>query len=138
MALYGGPPVSPAKSAAMRRIATKGTEPELLLRRALHALGFRFRLHRRDLPGSPDIVLPRYQAAIFVHGCFWHQHKGCKRASIPKTRAEFWATKLQGNVARDTRVEQELTDAGWRVIVAWECEIKSGLALAKIATSLGK
>ena len=106
----------------MRGNRGKDTKPELTLRRALHGMGYRFRLHRRDLPGTPDIVLPRHRAAIQVHGCFWHQHLGCDRAHMPKSRQEYWGPKLARNVARDRDNERRLVEAGWRVLVVWECE----------------
>lgn len=109
----------------MSRIRSSNTSPELALRRAMHAIGFRFRLHRKDLPGKPDIVLPRYRAAIFVHGCFWHRHDGCKVASTPKSNTEFWVEKFDRNVTRDARAKQMLEEQGWRVIVVWECELGS-------------
>ena len=115
-------PVDPARSALMARIRGKDTRPELIVRRTAHALGFRFRLHRRDLPGSPDLVFPRLRKAIFVHGCFWHRHPGCPKASTPKTRAEFWASKFATNVERDIRSVVALEELGWKVCVLWECE----------------
>ncbi|WP_370677397.1 very short patch repair endonuclease [Pleomorphomonas sp. PLEO] len=114
----------PARSRQMSLVRSKDTKPELVVRRLLHGLGFRFRLHRRDLPGCPDIVLPRYKTAIFVHGCFWHQHGDptCWRSRIPKTRQDFWIPKLERNVARDREVMDELRALGWTVVVMWECE----------------
>jgi DNA mismatch endonuclease, patch repair protein len=109
----------------MARIRAKHTKPERIVRSALHRAGFRFRLHRKDLPGSPDLVLPRYSAAIQVHGCFWHQHTGCINARRPGTRAEFWAQKLQSNQVRDRRQMRELLDRGWRVLVIWECALRT-------------
>lgn len=106
----------------MSRIRGKDTRPELRVRSALHRLGYRFRLNRRDLPGKPDIVLPRHQTVIFVHGCFWHRHPGCRFAYTPKSRVEFWQTKFQRNVERHREVEEELQTLGWRVLVVWECE----------------
>jgi len=94
------------------------------VRRALHAMGKRFRLFRRDLPGRPDIVLPRYRIALFVHGCFWHRHEGCRLSSTPKTRIEFWNDKFVTNIARDARNVAELRALGWRVGVIWECETR--------------
>jgi DNA mismatch endonuclease (patch repair protein) len=88
-------------------------------------MGFRFRLHRRDLPGTPDLVLPRLRKAIFVHGCFWHRHQGCPKATTPKTRFEFWQSKFEANVVRDARKERELREAGWDVCIIWECETRS-------------
>lgn len=108
----------------MSRIRGKNTKPEILLRKLLHAAGFRFRLHVRDLPGKPDIVLRKYKTVIFVHGCFWHRHEGCEGATMPKTRTEFWTAKFEGTVQRDQRKREELEKAGWRVITAWECDLK--------------
>lgn len=108
----------------MSRIRGKNTKPEILLRKLLHAAGFRFRLHVQNLPGKPDIVLSKYKTAIFVHGCFWHRHEGCAGATMPKTRTEFWTAKFQGTVQRDQRKREELEKAGWRVITAWECDLK--------------
>lgn len=105
----------------MSRIRGKNTAPEMLVRRLLHRLGFRFRLHRSDLPGKPDIVLPGRRTAIFVHGCFWHSH-GCKIGRPPKTRLEFWTPKLERNVERDRVAELQLREAGWHVITVWQCE----------------
>lgn len=105
----------------MTGIRGKNTKPEMLVRRALFASGYRFRLHRRDLPGAPDIVLPRRRVAVFVHGCFWHMHAACKYAKLPSTRPEFWLAKLEGNVARDHRVIESLLADGWRTLTVWEC-----------------
>lgn len=114
--------VSPAKrSQMMSGIKGKNSVPEMLVRKALFATGNRFRLHRRDLPGTPDIVMPGRKIAIFVHGCFWHSHERCKYAKTPSTRMEFWAAKLQGNIERDRRVVDQLSDLGWRVLNVWEC-----------------
>ena len=121
----------PAKrSEIMSRIRGRDTKPELLVRRIAHGLGFRFRLHRRDLPGCPDIVFPKYRAVIQVHGCFWHRHPDCRFASSPKTRVEYWTKKFEGNVQRDRRNERALTDLGWRTMVIWECETKDTKAVA--------
>ncbi|KAB1069983.1 DNA mismatch endonuclease Vsr [Methylobacterium planeticum] len=114
--------VDPARSALMQRIRGKNTKPELLVRRLIHSMGYRFRLHRRDLPGRPDLVFPSRRKVIFVHGCFWHRHLGCKKASTPTTRRDFWQTKFAQNVERDARKERELQQAGWDVFVVWECE----------------
>jgi DNA mismatch endonuclease (patch repair protein) len=108
----------------MKGIRSKDTQPEIIVRKYLHAHGFRYRLHTRKLPGSPDLVLPKYRVAIFVHGCFWHRHAGCKFATTPANNAECWKLKLDGNVERDARKENMLRAAGWRVIVVWECELK--------------
>lgn len=113
-----------SRSEVMSRIRSKNTKPELAVRRLLHSLGFRFRLHRRDLPGKPDLVLPRYRLAVFVQGCFWHQHPGCLLASTPKTRREYWGPKLAGNVRRDEEVHAALVSLGWRVAVIWECDAR--------------
>jgi len=112
------------RSQIMGRIAGRDTKPEKRVRSLLHALGYRFRLHRRDLPGRPDVVLPRFKTVVFVHGCFWHGHPGCRRATIPATNREFWATKIAGNRARDERVIAELQRLGWTVLVIWQCELK--------------
>ena len=118
------PEVTAQRSAIMRAVVGKDTKPEMAVRRELHRLGFRFRLQKRDLPGRPDIVLPRHRVAIFVHGCFWHRHPDCRKASIPKTRTAFWNAKFETNMARDERVERELLTAGWQVLVIWECSTK--------------
>lgn len=116
--------VSPAKrSEMMSGIRGKDTKPEMVVRRALHAMGFRFRLHRKNLPGRPDIVLPKYRAVIFVHGCFWHGHD-CHLFRWPKTREEFWREKIGGNVQRDRKKERQSIEAGWRTGVIWECALK--------------
>lgn len=99
------------------------------MRSLLHRMGYRFRLHRRDLPGKPDIVLPRYKAVVFVHGCFWHRHKGCKYAYMPKSRVNFWQKKFDENVERDARVKRELRKLGWRTITVWECQIRNDVVL---------
>ena len=109
----------------MSGIRGKGTRPELAVRRALHAEGFRFRLHDRRLPGRPDIVLPRYRAVLLVHGCFWHRHEGCRLTTTPATRAGFWKAKFAGNVARDARDMVLLADARWRIAVLWECGLRA-------------
>lgn len=108
----------------MSRIGPRDTKPEKLVRRLLHAMGRRFRLHRRDLPGTPDIVLPATRKAIFVHGCFWHRHEGCRKSTTPKTRTAFWLDKFAANVERDARKELQLREAGWDVITVWECETR--------------
>lgn len=110
------------RSERMSRIRSCNTKPEILLRKALHRIGFRFRLHGRKIKGKPDIVLPKYMAVVFVHGCFWHRHSGCKVASVPKSNTEFWLDKFERNVERDKRVTHELLEDGWRVFVVWECE----------------
>ena len=115
---------APTRSRMMSTIRGSNTGPELRLRRALHTAGLRFRLHRKDLPGRPDIVLPRHRLVIFVHGCFWHRHEGCRNATNPATRPEFWKDKFRSNVNRDVRNETLLVEAGWRVGIVWECSIK--------------
>lgn len=112
------------RSWLMSRVKSKNTSPEVRVRRAAHALGLRFRLHRRDIPGIPDIVFKKYKVAIFVHGCFWHRHKRCKKSTMPKTRTEFWKNKFRHNVQRDRRVARALHELGWNVQVIWECETK--------------
>lgn len=112
------------RSRMMAGIRGKETQPERALRRALHALGVRYRLHDKRLPGRPDLVFPKYRAVCLVHGCFWHRHKGCRYATSPATRPEFWQRKFAENVARDKRNEQALRAAGWRVATVWECALK--------------
>lgn len=120
------------RSALMARIRGKNTEPERVVRRLLHAMGFRFRLHRRDLPGTPDIVLPKQRAIIFVHGCWWHGHK-CSAGRLPKTRVEFWSAKISANRDRDAKAVRALRTVGWSVLVVWECETRE---LAKLRRRL--
>lgn len=112
------------RSRMMKGIRSKDTRPEITVRKYLHAQGFRYRLHSRKLPGSPDLVLPRYRVAIFVHGCFWHRHQGCKYATNPANNAERWKLKFDTNTERDARKEATLRAAGWRVLVVWECELR--------------
>jgi DNA mismatch endonuclease (patch repair protein) len=109
----------------MSRVRGKDTTPEMRVRRAAHGLGLRFRLHRQDLPGTPDLVFPKHGIALFVHGCFWHRHENCAKASTPRTRTEFWQAKFERNVARDLNATRQLEDAGWRVAVVWECETRN-------------
>jgi DNA mismatch endonuclease (patch repair protein) len=125
-----------ARSENMRRVRGKDTAPELAVRRALHAMGLRFRLHRSDLPGRPDIVLPGRRTAIFVHGCFWHRHEGCRRASTPAVREEFWAAKFARTVERDAEQAAALKKLGWDVAVIWECELRSPGRLESRLTEL--
>ena len=122
--------VDPKRSALMSRIRSSNTQPELVVRRLLHAMGFRFRLHRRDLPGQPDLVLPRHKLVIFVHGCFWHQHPGCGLASSPKSRQNYWGPKLAATVERDRRNAGHLREIGWRVETIWECDTRKAEKLA--------
>jgi DNA mismatch endonuclease (patch repair protein) len=120
----------------MAAIRSRNTKPEVRVRRVLHGMGFRFRLHRKDLPGRPDIVLPKFRTAIFVHGCFWHCHR-CKYGSVvPATRAEFWAAKRGGNVARDRRNRAALGRLGWRVVVVWECEVRTEAAAQAVVQKM--
>jgi DNA mismatch endonuclease, patch repair protein len=109
----------------MAGIKARDTKPEIVVRSWLHRAGFRFRVHRRDLPGSPDIVLPRWNAVIFVHGCFWHRHPGCAMAATPRSRAKFWNAKFAANIERDRRNVLALRRSGWRVKVVWECSLKA-------------
>jgi DNA mismatch endonuclease (patch repair protein) len=119
------------RSEIMSSIRDKDTKPEVRVRRALHRLGFRFRLHRKDLPGSPDIVLSKWKAVVLVHGCFWHGCKKCDRGTrIPKTNTDFWLTKISENKRRDARVRRSLRVAGWRVIVIWACQTENATKLA--------
>src|SRR5687767_9523259 len=112
------------RSYNMSQIKGKNTKPEMLVRKFLHANGFRYRLHVKNLPGKPDIVLPKHKTVIFVHGCFWHGHKGCKYFVVPKTRTEWWLNKINNNKINDSRAIKELRRSGWRVLVIWECSIK--------------
>ena len=120
---------SSQRSRCMSRIRGKNTKPEILVRKGLHARGFRFRLHNKKLPGSPDIVLPKYGVAIMVNGCFWHGHKGCRYATKPKTNIEFWETKIARNRHRDEVTTAHLEALGWTVITVWECELRNSSQL---------
>lgn len=111
------------RSRMMAGIRARDTKPEMIVRRALHKAGFRYRLHVKDLPGKPDIVLPKYKTAIFVHGCFWHGHM-CRKFKWPKSREEWWRAKIEGNVARDKKAAEDLLDSGWRLGIVWECALK--------------
>ena len=117
--------VSEQRSRNMSAIKSKNTKPEIKVRKVLHSMGYRFRLHSKDLPGSPDIVLPKYKTVIFVHGCFWHRHENCKYASTPKTRQEFWNKKFNENINRDKINQENLSSKGWKIIIIWECEIRN-------------
>lgn len=112
------------RSRMMSNIRGKDTKPEMMVRKFLHARGLRFRIHRRDLPGRPDLVLPQWRAAVLVHGCFWHGHHGCRYFRMPATRPEFWSAKIAANVSRDHSSEAALKELGWRVLVLWECAIR--------------
>jgi len=119
-------PLSPAeRSELMARIRAKNTKPELVVRRLVHRMGYRYRLHSSKLPGRPDLAFPGRKKAVFVHGCFWHAHQGCRRAFLPKTRPEYWETKLRANRERDVRVCHELERLGWSWLIVWECEVGS-------------
>src|SRR5437016_973882 len=115
----------------MARVQTKHTKPEIAVRRHVHGMGLRYRLHSAQLPGKPDLVLVRHKKAIFVHGCFWHGHKGCARAGRPSTNKNFWRIKLDSNLARDIRNRRALRKLGWKVLTVWECETRNELALNK-------
>lgn len=129
--------VSPAdRSRMMAGIKGKNSQPELLVRRLLFASGYRFRLHRRDLPGTPDIVMPGSKVAIFVHGCFWHMHRGCRYAKMPATRPDFWKAKLEANVERDSRAVEKLQALGWRVLCVWECATRDLEAAAGLQDAM--
>ena len=117
--------VSEQRSRNMSAIKSKNTKPEIKVRKVLHSMGYRFRLHSKDLPGSPDIVLPKYKTVIFVHGCFWHRHENCKYASTPKTRKEFWNKKFKENIKRDSEIQDKIKNLDWRSVVIWECETKN-------------
>lgn len=135
--------VDPARSRQMALVRGKDTMPEMVVRRLAHGLGYRFRLHRKDLPGKPDLVFPSKKRAVFVHGCFWHGHADpdCRRARIPKTRTEFWSQKIQRNARRDALTEAALKEAGWKVLTIWECETppaKREALAKKIAKYLGR
>ena len=116
----------------MARIQGRDTVPEVVVRRTAHRLGFRFRLYRKDLPGRPDLVFPRYRSVVFVHGCFWHRHGGCRFAYTPRSRVRFWTEKFRQNVARDHRTEDALRSLGWRVLVIWECETRDDGVVADL------
>lgn len=120
------------RSALMARIKGRNTKPELIVQRSLHKSGFRFRLNVGKLPGSPDIVLPKWRIAIFVHGCFWHRHPGCRKATTPSTNADFWDNKFQANVHRDKRALAELASLNWRTAIIWECALTSKHAAGAI------
>jgi DNA mismatch endonuclease (patch repair protein) len=132
------PHISLQRSRNMAAIRCRNTKPELRVRSLLHQLGYRFRLHWRDLPGSPDIVLPRHHTVVFVHGCFWHRHAGCRYTTTPGTRSDFWEEKFRLNVERDARQQAELRAAGWAVLVVWECELKDIEALSSRLRTIGR
>jgi len=114
----------------MSRIRSKNTKPEIAVRSLLHYLGYRFRLHNRSLPGNPDIILSKYHTVIFVHGCFWHRHRGCRFAYTPKSRQEFWINKFAANVAHDNKIYDSLRESGWNILIIWECQTKDKVELS--------
>ncbi|POB00312.1 very short patch repair endonuclease [Chromobacterium sinusclupearum] len=124
------------RSRMMSAIKGRDTAPEMVVKRFLHRFGFRFRLHKKQLPGRPDLVLPRWHAVIFVHGCFWHRHQGCKFATTPATRPDFWQRKFAANVQRDERQVRELKALGWKVAVIWECEVGSEDRLRRLVEEI--
>lgn len=130
--------VPAVRSRMMSGIGRKNTRPELIVRKLLFAAGYRYRLHRKDLPGAPDIVLPSRRVAVFVHGCFWHMHAKCKYSKLPSTRAAFWQTKLEGNVVRDQKAIDTLIRNGWRVLTVWECVTRNAVAMDALQESLTK
>lgn len=134
-----GETIDPARSALMSRVHGKNTKPEMVVRRLVRALGYRFGLHNSDLPGTPDLVFPRLRKVIFVHGCFWHRHRGCGRTTTPKTRAAYWKEKFEQNIKRDAAKERALKSLGWDILVVWECETFVPVTLAdRIAAFLSK
>ena len=126
------------RSEIMSRVRNKDTRPELYVRRLIHNAGFRYRLHVSKLPGRPDLVFPGRKKVIFVHGCFWHSHDGCQNARVPKSRADFWMSKLESNKERDERNMRVLMDEGWKVLVIWECELRDPALLDRIKDFLGQ
>ena len=128
---------SSARSKNMAAIKGKDTKPEIIVRRYLHKSGHRFRLHRKDLPGKPDIALPRFKTVIFVHGCFWHRHEQCRNSVMPKSNVSFWRKKLSGNVARDRKNVELLKEQGWKVLIIWECEVKNKIFLHNLVKQIG-
>ena len=124
------------RSNVMSKIRGKNTKPELSLRSLLFKEGYRFRIHKKDLPGKPDIVLPKYKVAIFVHGCFWHYHVDCREGRIPDTNSDFWKTKLEKNIDRDNKNVASLKEQGWQVVVVWECDLKNEETCSRVITRL--
>lgn len=123
--------IDPARSKIMRAVRRADTTPEMLVRKVLRDMGLRFQLHRQELPGTPDVVLPGFRAVIFVHGCFWHRHQNCPKATTPRTREKFWREKFLSNVARDRRAAAKLRRLGWRVLTVWECQVRDRRALER-------
>lgn len=123
------------RSKTMKAVRSKDTKPELFVRQRLHARGFRFRLHRKDLPGKPDIVFPSRKCVIFVHGCFWHGH-GCRPNALPATRREYWGPKIKGNMVRDERNRKDLEAVGWNVLIVWECDLRQTKSIDSVAAWL--
>lgn len=128
----------PTRSRMMSGIRGKNTGPELALRRALHARGFRFRLHSKKVYGKPDVVLPKYRSVVFINGCFWHRHEGCRFSSTPSTRPEFWRAKFEATIARDAAVRKKLLEDRWRVATVWECTLTSRIQIGETADALCK
>ena len=122
--------VDPLRRRIMSAVRGRDTKPEMMVRRLLHSMNYRYRLHRQDLPGRPDVVFESQQKVIFVHGCFWHRHPGCKKTTSPEKRADFWCDKFDRNVQRDREVERKLAEMGWHSLVVWECEAKAPEDLA--------
>lgn len=127
-----------ARSRLMSHVKGKDTTPEMVVRRLVHGMGYRYRLHGRNLPGKPDLVFASRKKIVLVHGCFWHRHQGCSKASTPKTRMDFWQAKFDRNVARDVKTLRDLSDLGWEVLTVWECQTKAAEVLReRLATFLG-
>jgi len=126
------------RSYNMSRIKGKDTKPEMLVRRFLHAQGYRYRLHVKDMPGKPDIVLPKYRTVIFINGCFWHGHNNCKYATIPKTKTEWWQNKIAGNIVNDNKKIAALKKDGWKIITIWTCHLKTAKLEATLNSTLRK
>ena len=124
------------RSRMMAQIRAKDTKPEIMIRHALHKKGFRYRLHNRNLPGTPDLVFPRFHAVCFVHGCFWHRHIGCSYATMPSTNSDNWNEKFNSNIERDKRNCKELMSRGWRIAIVWECALRNG-KVETVASALG-
>ena len=121
--------VAPQRRRLMANVKSNDTKPEMFVRRMLHARGYRYRLHLRGLPGTPDLVFPAKKKVVFVHGCFWHRHPGCARSTVPKTRTDYWHSKFEANIERDARKSRELEALGWNSLVVWECEIREPASL---------